>query len=384
MKKQQRPHASHPAGYGFFSITNQLRYGLVVLVVMALLLVSGTLTYLSFQAQMQQLAVTQQEISQAAAAKINAYLDDLQRKLSYLARVQGLTDLSPEIQQRFLAALTRHHNAYETVAILDNQGKVVSAVSPYGQVNLEKITQTSWILYAFKYKEDFVSPVEIDSITKLPMVTLAVPIRNLEDKVNGVLIARINLKFLWFFIHQTHVGKTGYAYVIDHRDLLIAAKSESLESLRNLSSQPLITELEQLKTEKSLATYRGLKGVEVVGAIAPINSLRWQVVVELPIDEAYAPIHQMLLFMGVSILIATGVSIGLGIWFQRQIVLPLQRLTTAAARISTGDLDTHIKVVQRNEMGVLATTFNQMTLQLQKLIHDLSQERNFVAAILDK
>jgi PAS domain S-box-containing protein len=385
MKKQQRNHASYPARYGFFSITNQLRYGLVLLVVIALLLVSGTLTYLSFQAQMQQLEVAQQELSQATAAKINAYLDNLQRKLSYLARVQGLTDLSPEIQQRFLAALTRHHNAYETVAILDSQGKVVSAVSPYGQANLNNITQTTWILYAFKYKEDFVSPVEIDPVTKLPMVTLAVPIRNIKDEVNGVLIARINLKFLRFFIYQTHVGKTGYAYVIDNRNYLIATQEEFLEPLRfrDLSEQLFIVQLKQLNTENFLAKYHGLKGVEVIGAIAPITSLRWQVVVELPVAEAYAPIRQMLLFMGASISIATVVAVGVGICFQRQIVLPLQQLTAAAAKISTGDLNTQIKVIRRNEMGVLATTFNQMTLQLRELIQDLSQERNFVSAILD-
>ncbi|BAY20695.1 multi-sensor signal transduction histidine kinase [Calothrix sp. NIES-2100] len=385
MKKQQRHHASHPAGYGFFSITNQLRYGLVLLVVIAMLLVSGTLTYLSFQAQMQQLEVAQQEISQAAAAKINAYIDDLQRKLSYLARVQGLTDLSPEIQQKFLAALTRHHSAYETVAILDSQGKVISAVSPYGQFKVDKITPTPGILSAIKQKEDFVSPVEIDPATKLPIVTLAVPIRNIADEVNGVLIARINLKFLRFFIYQTQVGETGYTYVIDNRNFLIAVKEEYRASLklRDLSAQPFIEQFQRFNRDKFLAKYRGLKGVEVIGAVSPITSLRWQVVVELPVNEAYAPIRQMLLVMGVFIFIATLVTVGVGIRFQRQIVLPLERLTTAAARISTGDLNTQINVIQRNEMGVLAATFNQMTLQLRELIQDLSQERNFVSAVLD-
>jgi PAS domain S-box-containing protein len=370
---------------GFFSITNQLRYGLVLLVVIPLLLISGKLTYFSFQTQIQQLEVLQQEHSQAAAAKINAYLDDLQRKLSYLARVQGLTDLSAETQKRFLTALTRHHSAYETVAILNNSGKVVSAVSPYGQVNLDAITQAPWILYPLKYKEDFVSPAEIDPVNKEPIVTLAVPIRNQKDEVNGVLIARVNLKFLRYFIHQTQVGKTGYAYVIDHRNFLIVSKDQSPTSLKfqDLSEQPFIKNHQRLDHPNSLVTYRGLKGVEVIGAASPITSLRWLVIVELPVEEIYAPIRQMLLFMGVSILISIIVTIFVSIWFQRQIILPLQRLTTAAERISIGDLDTHIKVNQQNEMGVLAATFNQMTAQLKELVQDLSQERNFVSTILD-
>ncbi|HLP89519.1 MAG TPA: PAS domain S-box protein [Nostocaceae cyanobacterium] len=370
---------------GFFSITNQLRYGLVLLVVIPLLLISSTLTYLSFQTQIQQLEVLQQEHSQAAAAKINAYLDDLQRKLSYLARVQGLTDLSVETQQKFLTALTRHHSAYETVAILNNSGKIISVVSPYGQANLDAITQAPWILYPLKYKEDFVSPAEIDPVTKEPIVTLAVPIRNQKDEVNGILIARVNLKFLRYFIYQNQIGKTGYAYVIDNRNFLIISKEQAPTSLKfqDLSDQPFIKKNQRLNNLNSWVTYRGLKGVEVIGAVSPINTLRWQIIVELPVAEVYAPIQQMLLFMGVSISIVIIFTIIVSIWFQRQIILPLQRLTTAAKRISKGDLDTHIKVNQQNEMGVLAATFNQMTIQLKELIQDLSQERNFVSTILD-
>jgi PAS domain S-box-containing protein len=370
---------------GFFSITNQLRYGLVLLVIIPLLFISSTLTYLSFQTQIQQLEVLQQEHSQAAAAKINAYVDDLQRKLNYLARVQGLTDLSPSTQQRFLIALTRHHSAYEAVAILNSSGKIVSAVFPYENVNLEAITQVPWILYPLKYKEDFVSLAEIDPKTKEPIVNLAVPIRNQADEVNGVLLARINLKFFRYFIYQNHIGKTGYTYVIDNRNYLIVSKEQSLTSwqFQDLSNQPVIQNLENLKNAKSLVKYRGLKGVEVIGAIAPITSLRWQVIVELPVTEVYAPLLRMLSFMGVTILISIVITIVSGIWFQRQIVLPLHQLTTAAKQISRGNLDTYIKVKQRNEMGVLAATFNQMGVQLRELIQDLSQERNFVAAILD-
>ncbi len=324
---------------------------------------------------MQQLEVVQQERSRATASAIDAYLDDLQRKLSYLARVQGLTDLSPEIQQTLLEALTRHNSAYEAVAILDSKGQVTSSALPYQKVTFNNLAKSSLFLRALKQHEDVISTVELDRTINQPVVTLAIPIRNGQDIVSGVLIARINLKFLWFLLYQTNVGKTGYAYVIDNRNFLIATKGKppDVSTLQDLSTRPFIENFIKLNSAKPLSPYQGLKGVEVIGSIAPIRSLRWKVVVELPTTEAYAPVRQMLLVMGVALVLAIVLAAGLGVFFSRQIVRPLQVLTRAAAQISAGDLDAVVNVRRRNELGTLAATFNRMTTQLRGLIEQLTR-----------
>ncbi|MEW6495789.1 MAG: PAS domain S-box protein, partial [Cyanobacteriota bacterium] len=375
MNKRLPNTASPSIRYGLFSVANQLRIGIVLLVALVLLLTSGILISLSFQMQRQQLEVVQQERSRAAASAIDAYLDDLQRKLSYLARVQGLTDLSPEIQKRLLEALIRHNSAYEAIAIVDSTGQIISSVSSYQKVNFNNLTNAPWFLRAIKQHEDSISPVEIDRTINQPVVTLAVPIRNQQDIVNGVLIARINLKFLWFFIYQTKVGKTGYAYVIDNRNFLIAAKGKAaaVSSLKDLSNRPFIQNFTRLTQAKPLPIYHGLRGVEVIGSIAPIRSLRWKVIVELPTAEAYAPVRRMLFVMGVALLLAMIIAAGLGVFFARQIVRPLQVLTRAAALISAGDLDAVVNVRRNNELGALAATFNRMTNQLRGLIEQLTR-----------
>ena len=375
MNKRLPSSASPRIWPDWFSIAFQLRAGIVLLVATVLLLTGGLLIYSSFQVQLQQLEVVQQERSHATASAIDAYLDDLQRKLSYLARVQGLTEFSPDVQQRLLGALTRHHSAYEAIAILDNTSRVISSVSPYQQVAFDNWANSSWFLQAIKQQEEVISPVEIDRTLKQPVVTFAIPIRNQDDTVNGVLIARINLKFLGFLLHQTDVGKTGYAYIIDPRNFLIAAKGNTsgLSTLQDLSKHPFIQNFTQLSTAKPLTIYQGLKGVEVIGSIAPIRSLRWKVIVELPTAEAYAPVRYMLLVMGVALVLAILVAAGLGMFFARRIVQPLQHLTHAAAQISAGNLDTVVSVKQRNELGALATTFNHMTAQLGELIEELTR-----------
>ncbi|MEG4092997.1 hypothetical protein, partial [Microcoleus sp. Pol12B4] len=55
-----RSSRSHP-WQRFFSIANQLRYGLIFLVLLSLLPTGGLLIYLSFQAQIQQSRSLQEE-----------------------------------------------------------------------------------------------------------------------------------------------------------------------------------------------------------------------------------------------------------------------------------------------------------------------------------
>lgn len=360
---------------GRFSIANQLRYGLVLFILVTLLVTASVLIILSFLTQQTQLETVQRELGRAAAGEINTYLDDLQRKLAYLARVRGLADLSTDIQHNLLEGLVRHNDAYELVAILDGTGQVITISSPYGQTLPGSLADTPLFSRAFKQKEDYVGPVELNSETGLPVVTLAVPIRDQEDEVNGVLLAQVNLEYLWFVVSQTNVGETGYVYVLDNRNFLIAQKGSAAETfqLEDISDRPFIQQLTSGATN-ALTWYEGLQGRYVLGAIAPIRSVRWNVVVELPVIEAYGPLINMVLIMLAVLIVVTAMAVGLSITFTRQIVQPLQHLTEASSQISAGQMDAQVNISSRNEMGILATTFNQMTAQLSELYSTLEQQ----------
>lgn len=383
--KAYLPLLRHP----LFSISNQLRYGLVSIVVSSLVITGGVLTSLSFQAQLQQSRLLQQERSRIAASEISTYLDNLQLKLSYLSKVRGLTNLPSIAQQNLLEGLTQHNDAYEVVGILNRSGELVAAQSPngqllpYGQGLLKDPTRSALYWQPFNQQQDYISPVEFNPATNSPVVAFAVPIRNQQDQVDGVLFAQINLKFLWSVVSKVQVGQTGYTYVIDRRNVLIAQKGRTPNSLAvQVLSEPLVQNLIEVN-RKPLSAYRGLNGQEVLGAIAPVKKVNWQVVVELPTAEVYAPVRHMLIIMGGALTVVILVGGGVGFWFARQVIVPLKRLTAAAAEISRGNLEAQVDLPSHNELGVLATTFNEMTHQLRGLIEALEKERNFVSAILD-
>ncbi|MFB8789862.1 MAG: ATP-binding protein [Potamolinea sp.] len=393
-----------------FSIANQLRYGLVSLVVSSVLITGSTLTYFSFQEQAKQTRLLQQERSQLAANKISAYLDNLQRQLNYLSELRGLTEFNAETKTSLLEGLVNSNSAYEIVGILNSNGEVEQAMSPYEAVSpsnlhlAEAYVDSPLFLDTYRLGKNYVSLVEVNPKTNLPVTTLAVPIRNKKNQTRGVLFAKINLDFLSRTTSQTQVGETGYSYVLDNRLALIAkgtktekksspspsqnTQSQSTEKfkLQDLKDFPFIQDLAKLslspETQPALV-YKGLNGQEVIGSSTLIRRVKWLVVVELPTSEVYAPVRWMLLVMVGGTVVAIALTVGLGFAFSRSITIPLKYLTDAATKISGGQLNSRVDIAAKNELGELANSFNSMAEQLQASFKELQDSEKQLTQFLE-
>jgi len=175
-------------------------------------------------------------------------------------------------------------------------------------------------------------------------------------------------------VSSIQVRKTGYAYLVDERHFLIAQREEKpgTERLQDLSKRPFIQQL-LLKNGGSETAYLGLKGVEVLGRSARIESVNWHVVVELPLAEAYAPVRRMLLFMLGALCLSAFAALGLGLLLSRRFVNPLSALTAASKHIESGDFSVRVRIADRHELGTLAAAFNTMTTKLEELIAGLKR-----------
>lgn len=371
MKNRQssRNGSDRPKWRWMNSLAGQMRLSLLVMVIFSALPLGTVLTYWNYRNHLSQVNLLKQESSEVAANRIENYLDDLQRKISYLARVRGLSQLELETQTNLLEGLARHNDAYEAVAILDRNGQVVSSVSPYDDFGPQEFENSSEFRRAYRQQEEFAGTVSIDPATQRPMVTLAVPIRNNDDQVDGALLARINLNFLSYIIARSTIGESGYIYILDERNSLIARSGVSPEGfeIEPLNGTPLVQALDTATVEV-LSQYTGLSGDRVLGAISPILSVSWRVVVEIPTQEVYAPVYRMIIVMIGSSTALLAVAIAAGYLLSRRLASPLQQLTQAATQLSQGDLKARVTLTTQNELGLLAQTFNHMADQVQSAV----------------
>lgn len=85
----------------------------------------------------------------------------------------------------------------------------------------------------------------------------------------------------------------------------------------------------------------------------------------------------------ISGVIALLLALGLAVFFRSTIALPIRHLTAVAEQIHGGDLEAQAQVESKDEIGVLAETFNSMTSQLRQTLVHVQIEKNRADDLLD-
>jgi signal transduction histidine kinase/CheY-like chemotaxis protein len=182
----------------------------------------------------------------------------------------------------------------------------------------------------------------------------------------GVLIAEVNLKFVWQVVSHARIGETGLAYVVDSRGELVSHPDLGLVLAgTDLSRLPHVADAIARVPTAGLRT-RNLAGDSVLAVGAPIPRLGWTAFAELPADEALAPVYA-----GVARTALLGVLGLLGAFaasyaLARRMVRPIRALGAGADRIGAGRFGERIHVGTDDELGALGAQFNRMAERLEE------------------
>src|SRR5580704_13717443 len=201
----------------------------------------------------------------------------------------------------------------------------------------------------------------------------------------GVIVARVNLTFIWDVISPIKVGKHGQAYVVDeaarliaHPDISQVLRKTDMSGLKQVqAARSGLSRMQAARsgkfTDQPDQLFQGvdMQGVDITGrsvlsAYAEVTPPGWLVFAELPADEAYAPLYSSVLRSGVVILVALVLAIFAGLLLARRMVVPIRALRDGAVRIGSGDLGQRISINTGDELEALGDQFNAMAARLQE------------------
>jgi signal transduction histidine kinase len=183
---------------------------------------------------------------------------------------------------------------------------------------------------------------------------------------SGVLIAEVNLRFVWEIVSRVRIGEKGLAYVVDSRGQLVSHPDLSLVLARtDLSRLPHVSDAIARVPAVRLHT-RSLAGATVLAAGVPISRLGWTVFAELPASEALAPVYAGV--TRTALLGALGLlgAFAASYFLARRMVRPIRALGEGADRIGAGRLGERIHVGTGDELDALGAQFNRMAERLQE------------------
>src|SRR3954449_11802039 len=314
----------------------------------------------------------QHEQAEAAAAKISQFVAEIQSQLGWTTQLPWSAG-SME-QRRFDALrLLRQVPAVTELSQLDSSGRERLKVSRLAMdvidsgIDYSKDTKfTEAIAHKVYY-----GPVYFRRQSE-PYMTLAVAGTRRDA---GVSVAEVNLKLIWDVISQIKVGQRGHAYVVGSQGRLIAHPDISLV-LRNtdLSGLPQVQAAQNAADGDELQEARDTQGRKVLTAHARVAPLRWLVFVELPVEEAYAPLYESIKRSGVLLFGALFLAALAGMFLARRMVVPIQALREGAERIGRGELNQRIFVKTGDELEALADQFNDMAGRLEDSYADLERK----------
>jgi signal transduction histidine kinase len=351
--------------------------------IIALVLVSGGLItsgvvelFFRYRESVEGIWALQREMAQGAAFKIQQFVQDIEKTMRASTQTPDIVAAGLTKAYRFqLLKLLKVTPAITTATVLDANSRELLKESRVELTRTEEPRDHSSdeAFVQARGGTAFFSPVYFVRQSE-PYMRIAVPIEPFAGEVIGVLIAEVNLKYIWEVISQIKVGQTGYAYVVSREGDLIAHPDISLvlqkRNLKNLGQ----VQAALAGVPGPFAAQPNLAGQQVFPAYAAIPELGWAVLVERPTAEAYAPLYASILRTSVLLLVGLGMATLASLLISRRVVRPVGILRQGAARIGAGALDHRIDVQTGDELEALATEFNRMATQLQESYAGLEQK----------
>lgn len=219
----------------------------------------------------------------------------------------------------------------------------------------------------------------VDATTNKYCVSPAIPLKDAQGNLRGVIGEDILLETLSDMIKQGTSEEKGYAFIMDSKGVILAHPDEKLIS-SNLNENAQLKEVaEQMLRQGSGKLQYTLNGEKVITVFRKVPSTNWIFAFTVRQDEVYAPLVLLRnIYLGID-LIALVIMILFAVILARKITAPIIELTSNARKMAEGDLTVTTHIEGQDEIAILSRAFNQMGDSLRKLVQNITNMTNYLA-----
>ncbi|NMF07569.1 Cache 3/Cache 2 fusion domain-containing protein [Clostridium beijerinckii] len=214
--------------------------------------------------------------------------------------------------------------------------------------------------------EEYIGDIRIEGIGYL---TRMKPILDKDKKVIGAigLGNKISNDYLDKTLSNIKLGKTGYAYILDSEGNVILHPSDSG---KNVSDYDFVQKMHNEKSGMIEYTYNGVKKL---GYYQYFEAWHWYVVTTADYEELNSSAKSILtttIATGGIIIVLGGI---IALFLANTLVKPINKLKSCMEIASKGDLTIRCNIDSKDEIGVLANSFNNMLAENKRLLEETVQ-----------
>ena len=219
----------------------------------------------------------------------------------------------------------------------------------------------------------------IDATTNKYCVTPAIPLKDAQGNLRGVIGEDILLETLSDIIKKTTLEGKGFAFIMDAKGVVLAHPDEKLVSSKLVEHEQLKDLAKQIISKGSGSLQYTLNSENKMTVFRKVPSTGWILVFTVPHDEVYAPLASLRNTYLAIDFFALLVMAACTILLARKIVAPISQLTANARKMAEGDLTVKAQMKGQDEIAILAQAFNQMSDNLRHLIKEITSVTGYLA-----
>ncbi len=348
-----------------------LRVRLLLLVLFALLPVFGLVLYGDIEQR--QLATLNAQDSALRLARLAAIsqsksIEAAHQLLLVLAKLPEVHKPNSAACNVLFANLLKEQVAYSNLAVADLEGNVYCSALPIAApVN---IADRSYFQRTLQTRDYAIGQYQIGRIAGVPTLNTSLPVTDDAGKIQGVVIAALNLNWLNQLAAATQLPTGTAVSVIDRNGTLLARYPDPEKWVGKTLPETSIMQAIATHHGEGTAEGIGVDGVARLDAFVPLLDTAAPpdvyVSVGIPSAIAYAQVDQALernlVGLGLVAFLALAAA-----WFFGEVFIA--RRTEALAGVtqqwSAGNLSARSKSLGDGELDVLARRLDQMAASLQ-------------------
>lgn len=353
----------------------------VILGIFPILISLGIISYLSVNDSIQR-SLTNRLTLANIIGKYFDYLLDTNISRLYDISISGKIDFrdndwGPE--KKALKAAYDYSIFTDRIFLMDMQGSVVITYPHQegGSVNLLSIPYVSRTI---EERRPVISDVYTLEPTQRKVIFVFVPLKNKDGTIIGMAGGEINPTNYMFsqIIKSIPVSANTNIELIDSQGTIIAS-NDPKRILTVSDHNKFLGNLIANKKSSVVTCHRchlketGKMRTSDMLAFAPLSAAPWGISVREPQEIVFSPTTKLKEGFFILSFISVLTALVLGVGLSRSIVRPVQSLINATQKIALGNLSDPIAVRGRDEIGILARSFDLMRVELAESLHNIQR-----------
>lgn len=372
---------------GLFKSLRTRIISLNIIVILLLILSTGTLSYLSFQKSISSY-INQTLLNKAtdAASLADERIERYFQTLEGVANHDVISDPNIEFEEKAVILKNEMERLeYRDMGIADLDGNLV-----YVGRNPFNIAHRDYFIRA-KNGQSFITEAFFIETDNTMEVAIAVPIFY-EGKVTGVLVGFKSAENIYGIVEDIKIGETGYAFLLNEIGEVISyPEREAIESgeltleyfAGDGQNPDLVNLFERMINKESDIGEYTFKGVSKISGFAPLGGRDWSIGVTINQDEVMRDLRVLVTKLVTIMAISVIIGIIYSLILSRSISNPVQAATRHIEEIAELDLrrDIDEKDLQRqDELGSMARAYKIVVENLREFARTISESSENVAA----